>query len=384
MKEMTVEELKQRIESGQEPAILDIREAAMFSDWHIPGAFNLPVIQAMRMNDFQPLVERAGEVPRGEPVVVVCNRGISARKAVSALTPLGFDAINLIGGMAAWSGVWSEANIGLAGHPGAAFVQVRRNGKGCLSYVIADAGEAIVVDPCVAVDVYMDIARRLGARIVKVLETHVHADHISRGRELCAVSDPGAGVGAELMLPRTGRVTFECAFVDDGDCVEVGGVRLRAIHTPGHTGESTCYLVNEEALLTGDTVFTDSVGRPDLEKGDAGAVEGAHMLYKSLHGPLAKVGDEVMVYPAHTGAGIAFDGVPVGATLGEARRAMTLLALDEATFVQRIVEGLSAKPPSHEVIIAINEGKTDLGEADPLEIEAGPNRCAVATKGAVV
>ena len=84
-----------------------------------------------------------------------------------------------------------------------------------------------------------------------------------------------------------------------------------------------------------------------------------------------------MVYPAHTEAGIAFDGAPVGSSLGEVRRRVALLALDEPAFVRQVVDGLTAKPPSHEIIIAINEGKADLGDADPLDIEAGPNRCAV-------
>jgi glyoxylase-like metal-dependent hydrolase (beta-lactamase superfamily II) len=136
-------------------------------------------------------------------------------------------------------------------------------------------------------------------------------------------------------------------------------------------------LIDREALLTGDTLFVESVGRPDLEKGDAGAEAGARMLHHSLHDKILELAGNTGIYPAHYGRPIGFDRVPVGALLSELKSKLGLLELDEQRFVQTVLSNLQAKPPNFQRIIAINEGKAKLGWIDPLDLEAGPNRCAV-------
>src|SRR5438046_10378469 len=116
-----------------------------------------------------------------------------------------------------------------------------------------------------------------GWRICTVLETHVHADHLSRARALAA------DTGAKLCLPTTDRVSFEYAPLKDGDIVRVGSAGLRALHTPGHTPESTSYLPDDRALFTGDTLFLAAVGRPDLEATTDESRGRAHVLHASLH-----------------------------------------------------------------------------------------------------
>ena len=186
-----------------------------------------------------------------------------------------------------------------------------------------------------------------------------------------------AATGAPLLLPQNQRVTFDYAAVTDGQEIRTGELRLRALSTPGHTGESTCYLVADEALLTGDTLLVDSVGRPDLEGGDAGAEAGARALYHSLQERILALPDDVVIYPAHTAAGIGFDGVPVAARLGDVKSSLELLRVDEPTFVRKTLAALGPKPPSFQAIINLNEGKADLGGVDPVNLEVGPNRCAV-------
>jgi glyoxylase-like metal-dependent hydrolase (beta-lactamase superfamily II) len=129
-------------------------------------------------------------------------------------------------------------------------------------------------------------------------------------------------------------------------------------------------------LLTGDTVFASAVGRPDLERGDAGAEAGAHALFDSLHDKLFNRFDEMRFYPAHTSDPIGFDRQPLGGSIATVRQELGLLELDKPGFVERILESLQPKPPNHNGIIAVNEGKQDLGSIDPLDLEAGPNRCA--------
>ncbi len=370
MREIDVDELARLLGGDDPPAVLDIRESQSHSDWRIPGSINLPVIGAIRKGDATSLHAGAARLPKDRFTVVVCNQGRSSLKAAAALEPLGFDVASLRGGMRAWSTAHTEAPIHLASMPEAIFIQVRRNGKGCLSYLLGSGGEAIVVDPSLDAEVYLDLARRHKLTIKTVLETHVHADHVSRARALAAAT------GAELSLPPNRRVTFKYRAVPDAALLRAGRLELRAIATPGHTGESTSYLVAGEALLSGDTIFVDTVGRPDLEKGDAGAEAGAKLLHGSLHKKILTLPDELRVYPAHSGSDIGFDGVPIAARLGDLR-ALPLLKLAEPAFVKRTLAGLGAKPPGSEAIIAVNEGKQDLGDTDPIELEAGPNRCAV-------
>jgi glyoxylase-like metal-dependent hydrolase (beta-lactamase superfamily II) len=302
--------------------------------------------------------------------VAVCRRGNTSGRAVEILERLGFQALNLDGGMRGWSGVWTEAPIPLEDGIDARLIQIRRNGKGCLSYVVASQGEAAVVDPCVADSAYIDAAKRLGARITTVLETHVHADHLSRARSLATAT------GATLVLPRNQRVVFPYAAADDGQELGVGGITMTVIATPGHTGESVCVRLSGGVLLTGDTLFVGNVGRPDLEKGDAGADLGARLLYRSLKERVLSPGSEARYFPGHESRTIGFDGRPIGSTLSQARAELKLLDLDQDAFAAAIVQSLGAKPANYERIVGLNEGRMELTGVDPLDLEAGPNRCA--------
>ncbi len=371
IEEITAEQLRDDIAAGKDVAIIDIRPVEAFADWHIPGAQNLPVIEAMRMNDPAPMQQRAGELPSGRPLVFVCNVGVSSMKAAHVAEALGHKSISLAGGMRDWSIIHSEAMIPLDSAPDATCIQIRRNAKGCLSYLLGSDGEAIIVDPSVEAHVYQEIARREGLTVTRVIETHVHADHVSRARELAQLAN------ATLFMPVNDRVTFDYEGVEHGDEMSSGDVSIRVIATPGHTGESVCYLVDEQIMFSGDTIFVDSVGRPDLERGDEGAVAGAEALFTSLHDRVLELGDDVLILPAHTNPGVPFDGQPIAARLCDVRKAAAdLLDADEETFVREIVKRIGAKPPSYTAIIQLNEGKVHAS-VDPIDLEMGPNRCAV-------
>jgi len=368
MKEMNPTALRERLESGESLEIVDIREGDEFDAWHIFGSRNVPVYKALGQGSAEGLTQQAESLPRDRPIVTVCRAGRMSRHAAGLLESMGFEAISLAGGIRGWGAVWSVAEVPFEGS--AVFLQIRRNGKGCLSYLFGTDGQACVVDPCVDVDAYLAIARENGLEIMQVLETHVHADHLSRARELARLT------GASLLLPRNDRVTYDYEAVTDGADLTLGALRVEAIATPGHTGESACYLVDGRVLLTGDTLFASAVGRPDLERGDEGAEAGAHTLFHSLQEKLLGRFDDMHFYPAHTSDPIGFDRQPIGGSIAAARKDLDLLALDEQPFVDRILASLQPKPPNHHAIIAVNEGKQDLGLTDPLDVEAGPNRCA--------
>ena len=194
MNQITVSELKAQLVAGDTVEVVDIRASDEYSGWHIHGSRNVPVYNALRGGSDRSLIDGASSLPRDQPIVTVCRMGIMSQKAASALSALGFDAHSLVGGIRGWGGVWSEAHIPLMAVEGAELVQVRRNGKGCLSYIVGSAGEAAVVDPSVDSEVYLRAAERDDLRITRVLETHVHADHLSRARELCEAT------GAKLTM----------------------------------------------------------------------------------------------------------------------------------------------------------------------------------------
>jgi glyoxylase-like metal-dependent hydrolase (beta-lactamase superfamily II) len=275
---------------------------------------------------------------------------------------------NLTGGMAAWARLYDTAVCELAR---ATVVQVRRRGKGCLSYVVGSGGEAFVVDPSIDTAVYHQVAEERGWRIARVFDTHLHADHLSGAR---ALADQA---GATLHLNPADTFEFAYTPLVDGDRFTLpGGVEMAvaALHTPGHTQGSTVYLVGGQALLSGDTLFVDGVGRPDLAER---AEEFARNLHRSLRDRILVLGDDVTVLPAHYGEHVTVrTDTPVAATLAELRAAVAPLGLDEEPFVSWAVERSTDRPPNYARIITANMGRSLEPVASLAWLEAGPNRCS--------
>src|SRR5438128_2143819 len=360
------EELRQLLDRGAAVTVLDVRPAAERAEWAIPGSLHADAYEALRRRDPKALTDF---LPRdGGPVVTVCGAGKTSLLAAERLRARGLDAVSLEGGMRAWSLAWNTAEVPCLGST-ARIVQLRRTGKGCLSYLIGSNGDAVVIDASLEPQIYHRVADEQGWRIRTVLETHVHADHLSRARALAV------DTGARPCLPTTDRVSFEYAPLKDGDMLRVGSADLRVFHTPGHTPESACFLLDGRALFTGDTLFLTAVGRPDLEASPEQARSRAHVLHASLQ-RLVALPPETVVLPAHTSEPVAFDGRPISATLRQVQYRTSLLRETEETFVSRILTRLPPTPPNHHRIVALNEAGT-LPD-DPTELEAGANRCAVA------
>jgi glyoxylase-like metal-dependent hydrolase (beta-lactamase superfamily II) len=221
----------------------------------------------------------------------------------------------------------------------------------------------------VSPDVYVGVARRRGWRIRSVLETHIHADHLSRARQLAA------SAGAVLLLPDPRRVRFPFAPVSDGQRIQVGKAGITARLTPGHTDESISYVLNDEAVFTGDTLFTNAVGRPDLHASADGGRTRAASLFGSLV-QLSALAPDVLVLPAHAGGPIAFDGRAVSAGMGEVGTWLSEWLVSEASFVERVMAALPVAPPNFARIVELNEAG-ELPASVPTDLEAGANRCAV-------
>jgi glyoxylase-like metal-dependent hydrolase (beta-lactamase superfamily II) len=251
-------------------------------------------------------------------------------------------------------------------------VQVRRRGKGCLSYVVGAGSTAVAIDPSLEIERYEEIARHHGWTITHVLDTHLHADHLSGARTLAA------DVNAALWLNPADPFDFDFEPLADGKSIELApGIDLRvaSVSVPGHTEGSTMYQLGEYAIFTGDTLFLESVGRPDL----ADQAEGyAHHLFHSLHDRVLPLNDEILVFPAHFGAGVDVRSHTfVARELGALRHSLPALELDEEEFVQWAIAHVKDRPGNYRQIVGINAGQS-LPGTDDASLELGPNRCSIA------
>jgi glyoxylase-like metal-dependent hydrolase (beta-lactamase superfamily II)/rhodanese-related sulfurtransferase len=360
------ETLREWLEQSQPVVVLDVRTAANRGEWAIPGSIHVDAYAALKAND--PHALDSVDLSADTPVVTVCGAGKMSLVAAEQLRARGLRAYSLAGGMQAWSLAWNTAEVPVP-DSAARVVQIRRTGKGCLSYLIGADGEAAVIDAAVAPEVYVALAEQEGWRITAVLDTHIHADHLSRSRALAEQTN------ATLYLPAQERVAFPFTPLRDDDTVRLGTSHLIALHTPGHTLESTSYLLDERLLFTGDTLFLAAVGRPDLEAHPEEAQVRAQLLYESLQ-RLLTLPKDTLILPGHTSTPIAFDGRPLAGTLADVRAAIPRLQLPKAMFVADVLSRVPATPPNHQTIVALNEtGATP--PTDPTTLEAGANRCAI-------
>lgn len=249
------------------------------------------------------------------------------------------------------------------------FRQVLHGDLGCASYVVADGGEAVVIDPKWEIEEYLALAEDQGLRIAHILETHNHADHVSGHGRLQRAT------GAPIHVSAEGGVAYDHEPLTDGDIVSVGDARIVALATPGHRPEHMAYVVEDESrgekpwlVVTGDSLFVGDVARPDLA---VEPEEGAHGLYRSVR-RLLELEDFAEVWPGHIGGslcgGAGMSQKP-GSTIGFERRYNRLLGLpDEDRFVRELTGQLAPQPPNFKRIVELNKGPllTDVQTLDPM------------------
>lgn len=234
---------------------------------------------------------------------------------------------------------------------------------GCLAqgaYFIQSNGEAIVIDPLREVQPYLDKAAEYGVKIKYVLETHFHADFVSGHLDLSKKT------GAPIVYGPTATPEFEAHIAQDGEILSVGNIKIKVLHTPGHTMESTCYLLIDEngketALFSGDTLFIGDVGRPDLAQKAAHMTQEqlAETLYDSLRNKIMPLSDEIIVYPAH-GAGSACGknmSKDTYDTLGNQKKTNYALRanMTKQEFVKEVTDGLMPPPAYFPLNVGMNK-----------------------------
>ncbi|HEU5261000.1 MAG TPA: MBL fold metallo-hydrolase [Gemmatimonadales bacterium] len=375
--QIPADELAHRLDRGERVQLLDIRASEHVARGTVtfgptPDFRALPASEIYRLPSLEPL----GLDP-ADPVAVICGHGNSSKQATLFLRKKGFDAYSMTGGMAAWETVYLARP--LSPTPSLQHVvQLDRVGKGALSYVLVSDGDAVIVDPGRHLERYHTLLQDLGATAAAVVDTHVHADYLS-----------GARAAAErwhvpyFLHPQDARSPYDGAdgrfayqAISDGDTVAFGRATLRVVHVPGHTLGSVTLVADESLALTGDFLFVQSVGRPDLGgQRDTWAL----LLWQSLERVRREWPGDLLVLPAHyAGERERRADRSVAARFDVVAATNEAVAIqDERTFLAWVSANTPAPPDSYRTIKLANLGLVDVSEADAEILEFGPNQCAV-------
>lgn len=371
VKAWTAEEIFSTIVEKKPLFILDVRNEDAYADWKIEGemieSVNIPYFEFLDGPE-----AHLAALPKDKEIVAVCAKEGSSQFVAEQLTEHGYSVGYLQAGMRSWSEylyetkVYEDENVEV--------YQIIRVGKGCLSYYVRSGEEMMVVDPLRFVSFYEDAAKRLDAKITHIVDSHLHADHLSGGKELAEKT------GATYYLMKSEGAVFDFEPLENHERIEFAKavVDVIALKTPGHTPGSVSFFVNDKLLFSGDTIFVSGLGRPDL----GGKVkEWANDLYHTVYDKVADIADDVIVLPAHYADYDAEKNEAgyIGLSLGEIRvQNKDMFETTKEAFISQVEKSASSvKPPNFEEIIAINRGVETADEERQSELEIGPNRCAV-------
>ena len=362
---ITAEELRERLNANEPLIVLDIRPQSQRAEWKIPGSWYLDTYEQINANNPELLNELI--FPENAIVIAVCAAGKTSMIAAEMLRSRNIDAYSLHGGMKEWGMAWNIAELAFS--EGIELVQIRRTGKGCISYIISSKGKALIIDPSLPPEVYKTILAKKNLEVCYILETHTHADHLSRALILASFYN------AKLLLPEKSKVNYSFNPLIDGAKIQLNEINLTVLFTPGHTFESCSFIVNDQILFSGDTLFINGIGRPDLKADAENTQIKARLLYQSLK-QLTSLNNNVMVFPAHVNTPVAFDSKVIYKTIGEIKKNISIMQLNEADFVKELLIRIPQTPANYLEIVAKNI-LGDFSDVNPVELEAGSNRCAV-------
>ncbi|WP_444684370.1 MBL fold metallo-hydrolase [Alkalicoccus luteus] len=364
-------EVAERVIQKKDVFVLDVRNEDAFADWKIESeSFTYKNVPYFDLLDG--VEELVPELPQDKEILVVCAKVGSSQMVAEMLSDEGLDVAYLEGGMKAWSEHLEPVKVGDL--PGGELYQFVRLGKGCLSYMAISNGEAAIIDATRMTDTFISFAEEKQAVIKHVFDTHLHADHISGGREIAEKT------GASYWLPPADaeEVVFSYEKVTDGTNVQIGDttIDINALYSPGHTIGSTSFVIDNRFLLSGDILFIDSIGRPDL----AGKAEDwVGDLRETLYTRYRSLAEELIVLPAHF---MIMDEVQDDGSVQEKLGVLFnenhgLNIESEEDFRALVIENLPPQPNSHQEIRQTNMGRLNPDDEKKREMEIGPNRCAV-------
>jgi glyoxylase-like metal-dependent hydrolase (beta-lactamase superfamily II) len=346
------------LKQNKDVFLLDVREPEEYSEFKIPGAVNIPLSQLF-------IPGSQSQIPKDKKVITICSHGNRSMVATFALAQNGMEATSLVGGMAMWNQVLNATPLK---EGEITIIQVEKIGKGCLSHIVGSNGEAIVIDPTYPTSKYVEFAQKEDLKIIGVIDTHHHADHVSAAKDLAQTT------GAKLYLSKLEEYKMPSQQIGDGDAISFGSKQLKVIHTPGHTAGSMSFVLDDKFVFSGDTLFVEGIGRPDLRDQ---AEEFATKLYDTLHNKLLKFSDDTKIFPTHHGEGVKPTQNGIYYTTVKMAKTLPLLELNQNEFVSKVVSITTPRPMNYSMIIKINKGTIPVSPMQIPDLEMGPNRCSI-------
>jgi glyoxylase-like metal-dependent hydrolase (beta-lactamase superfamily II) len=388
----TPQQVWERLLRNEPMFILDVRNRDEFEAWRVEGphavpTLNVPYYELLDLEGEEEDVTEAvmrgvqaqlmAQLPHDRPILAVCAEGNTSRYAAEGLRRLGFDAVNMEGGMEAWGNFYYWRPVEETER--FSLYQMVRPARGCLSHILVSEHRAVVFDPARHIGIYHELAAAVDAQIERVMDTHLHADHLSGGPQLGRHDHipyhlhPYDAIHPMDMLPA--RMTYRP--LEAGQTFRIGRAKVKVLHFPGHTLGMVAFLIEGRYLLSGDSLFLESIARPDL----GGKAEAwAPLLYDSLK-RIAELPDATLVLPAHfSDVTTADENGVFRATLGELKQhnpGLLKLAEGEKAFSDYILENLPEFPAAYIEIKRANAGLVSPDERKAQELELGKNICAV-------
>ena len=353
--------------------LLDVRNDVEFGRFKVEGPYPFDMVNVPYMEFIEMEEESVAKVPRGKRVRVVCAKEGSSKFVAEILANHGFtDVAHMKVGIKAWGNLL--APILVAKENDYSLYQFRRPGKASLSYGLISGKEMMVFDPAKDAKFYTAFADSKGCTISKTFETHRQADYISGSDELRQT------VGAEIIAPQNDFKGAKFPFTPAADGTSQhftgGGPKVEALNTPGHTPGSTCYRIDEKYLITGDTIFIRSIGRPDL----GGMVkEWSTLLFNTMTTVLLQLDDETVILPGHYMEwNEANENLVFAASMAQVRKNNPhIYAIDnERDFLSFIESNMRPQPEEYAKIRLINAGLLHVDEEEQEIMDIGKNECA--------
>ena len=350
----------EKIKGTNPPLLLDVRDISDFESWHIPGSRNIPIAD---------LEQKNFKLDKEREIIAICNRGISSKGAAETLSKKGYKVKILKDGLKGWNTTYEIVPTFPAVNSSLKVFQVKRLGKGCLSYIVvlSDKKRAIVIDPSQHVTQYTDYLNQHGLTLVAVIDTHVHADHISGAKALAEQTS------TPYFLPKKSAVSFPFHSLED-TLSDVVKEEVNIVQTPGHTEESICIVLGNSFLFTGDTLSIGSVGRSDLGQD---VENSAKILFHSVIDGIFALNDELLVLPGHNQKTMLPGEPAYSGVLRDIKKANDIRKFTtDKKFASFIHGHPSPTPHNYSEIKEINKsGKRSAKDLD--ELELGGNRCSV-------
>ena len=365
--------------AGEEFLLLDVRVNEEFDRFKVEGPFlsdmvNVPYVEFVEHEE-----ESVARVPAAEKVRIVCAKEGSARYVGEILVNHGFkDVRYLEGGIKTWGNMLAPMLV--ASDDSYKLYQFIRPGKASCSYGLIANDEMVLFDPSRNVDFYQSFAENNGARIVESYETHLQADYISGSQQIAA--DCGARILGHENDFKEANFKYQKIADDQVYTFSKSGPEIKALHVPGHTPGSTSYLIDNKYLITGDTVFILSIGRPDL---GGKAEEWSKLLYRTLKTKIAELKDDLIILPGHyMDWNEANPSRIFSDTLGNIKNKNSDIygISSETAFIEFIKNNMRPQPEVYAEVRKVNAGLLEVNAEEQEIMDLGKNECAASAQKA--